>query len=52
MVVSAALLASGLLQIFFAYKEQTNSLVRFQREQAQAAADKIGQFIREIEGPS
>jgi hypothetical protein len=50
MVVSAALIASGLLQIFFAYKEQTNSLVRFQREQAQAAADKIGQFIREIEG--
>ena len=49
-VVSAALLSSGLLQIWFAYQEQTSSLVRFQREQAKAAADKIGQFMREIEG--
>lgn len=49
-VVSAALLSSGLLQIWFAYEEQTSSLVRFQREQAKAAADKIGQFVREIEG--
>ncbi|HWT31955.1 MAG TPA: cache domain-containing protein, partial [Propylenella sp.] len=48
-VVSIALLASGLLQIWFAYGEQTASLIRLQREQAVAAADKIGQFVREIE---
>ena len=49
-VVSVALLASGLLQIWFAYNEQTTALVRFQREQAEAAAEKISQFVREIEG--
>jgi adenylate cyclase len=48
-VVSAALLISGILQIWFAYEEQTRSLIRFQQEQAKAAAQKIGQFVREIE---
>jgi len=49
-VVSIALLANGLLEIWFSYQEHRASLVRIQREQAQAAAAKIGQFIREIEG--
>jgi len=48
-VVSAALLASGLLHIWFSYREHTDSLVRIQREQAEAAAGKIGRFIEEIE---
>ncbi len=47
--VSAALLTSGLVQIWFAYREQTAFLIRLQREQATAAADKIGQFVGEIE---
>jgi signal transduction histidine kinase len=49
-VVSIALLANGLLEIWFSYDEHRASLVRIQREQAQAAAAKIGQFIKEIEG--
>src|SRR5271165_5564426 len=49
-VVSIALLSNGLLEIWFSYQEHRASLVRIQREQAQAAAAKIGQFIKEIEG--
>ena len=48
-VVSLALIANGAFDIFFSYKEQKASLVRIQREQAEAAAGKIGQFISEIE---
>ena len=48
-VVSLALIANGAFDIFFSYNEQKASLVRIQREQAEAAAGKIGQFITEIE---
>ena len=48
-VVSVALLANGLFEIWFSYREQKTSLVRIQREQAEAAAAKIEQFIKEIE---
>jgi hypothetical protein len=48
-VVAIALLANGLLEIWFSYREHQDSLVRIQREQADAAAAKIGQFIKEIE---
>src|ERR1700746_2967671 len=48
-VVSLALIANGGFDIFFSYNEQKASLVRIQREQAEAAAGKIGQFISEIE---
>src|SRR6516165_1131541 len=48
-VVAIALLANGLLEIWFSYREHQESLVRIQREQAEAAAAKIGQFIKEIE---
>ena len=48
-VVSLALIANGVFDVFFSYKEQKASLVRIQREQAEAAAGKIGQFISEIE---
>src|SRR5262245_44887622 len=48
-VVSLALVANGAFDIFFSYNEQKASLVRIQREQAEAAAGKIGQFISEIE---
>ncbi len=48
-VVSLALIANGAFEIYFSYQEQKASLVRIQREQAEAAAGKIGQFISEIE---
>ena len=48
-VVCVALLSNGLFEIWFSYREHKTSLIRIQREQAAAAAAKIGQFIREIE---
>src|ERR1700740_677626 len=48
-VVFVVLLINGLLEIGFAYQQHKVSLIRIQREQAEAAAAKIGQFIREIE---
>jgi signal transduction histidine kinase len=48
-VVSLALLANGSSEIWFSYQEHKASLIRIQREQAEAAAAKIGQFIEEIE---
>src|SRR5262245_39084687 len=49
-VVSTALIANGLLDIWFSYGEQKALLIRIQREQADAAAAKISQFVKEIEG--
>ena len=48
-VVCIALLTSGLSEIWFSYQEHKASLIRIQREQAEAAAAKIGQFIKEID---
>jgi signal transduction histidine kinase/CheY-like chemotaxis protein len=48
-VVSLALLANGIFEVYFYYQEHKASLVRIQREQAEAAAAKIGQFVKEIE---
>src|SRR6266567_8535419 len=48
-VVCIALLTSGLSEIWFSYQEHEASLIRIQREQAEAAAAKIGQFIKEID---
>jgi signal transduction histidine kinase len=48
-VVCVALIANGLLEVWFSYQEHKASLVRIQREQAQAAAAKIEQFIKEIQ---
>src|SRR3954469_6827318 len=48
-VVCVALLTNGLFEIWFSYQEHKTSLIRIQREQAEAAAAKIGQFIKEIE---
>ena len=49
-VVCVALLTNGLFEICFSYREHKAALTRIQREQAEAAAAKIGQFIKEIEG--
>jgi signal transduction histidine kinase len=48
-VVLVALLTNGLSEIWFSYSEHRAALVRIQREQAEAAAAKIGRFIKEIE---
>jgi signal transduction histidine kinase/HAMP domain-containing protein len=48
-VVSLALLSNGAFDIYFSYQEQKTSLIRIEREQADAAAGKISQFIAEIE---
>src|SRR3984957_13717986 len=48
-VVSLVLIANAVFDVYFSYQEQKASLVRIQREQAEAAAGKIGQFIGEIE---
>jgi signal transduction histidine kinase len=49
-VVCVALLTNGLFEIWFSYQENKQALTRIQREQAEAAAAKIGQFIKDIEG--
>jgi HAMP domain-containing protein len=48
-VVLIALLTNGAFEVWFSYQEYKSSLIRIQREQAEAAAAKIGQFIHEIE---
>src|SRR5246127_4787774 len=47
-VVCVALVSNGIFDVFFYYQEHKASLIRIQREQAEAAAGKIGQFIKEI----
>ena len=48
-VVVLALVANGAFEIWFSYQEHKSSLISIQREEAQAAAGKIEQFITEIE---
>src|SRR5438105_4689347 len=48
-VVGVALASNGIFEVFFYYREHKASLIRIQHEQAEAAAAKISQFIKEIE---
>jgi signal transduction histidine kinase len=48
-VVAVALLSNGIFEVFFYYREHKASLIRIQHEQAEAAAAKISQFVKEIE---
>ena len=48
-VVCMALLVNGAIQIWFFFQEYKDSLIRIQHEQAEAAADKIGQFVSQIQ---
>jgi len=48
-VVCVALLINGLLEVWGSYREHKAALIRIQHEQAEAAATKISQFIKEIE---
>ena len=49
-VVCVALLTNGLSEMWFYYRDHKASLIHIQREQAEAAAGKIGYFVKEIEG--
>jgi signal transduction histidine kinase len=48
-VVVFALLSNGIFEVLFYYREHKATLIRIQHEQAEAAAAKIGQFVKEIE---
>src|SRR5947209_20450384 len=48
-VVAVALASNGIFEVFFYYREHKAALIRIQREQAEAAAAKISQFVKEIE---
>src|ERR1700739_3934139 len=48
-VVGVALLSNGIFEVFFYYRQHKAPLIRIQHEQAEAAAAKISQFIKEIE---
>src|SRR4051794_9861687 len=48
-VVSIALLANGIFDVVFYYREHKAALIRIQHEQAEAAAAKISQFVAEIQ---
>jgi signal transduction histidine kinase/CheY-like chemotaxis protein len=49
-MVSVPLLLSGAFEIWSTYRDHRTSLMRLQREQAEAAAVRIGSFVKEIEG--
>ena len=48
-VVCLALAAGGVFDVWFSYQEQKDLLVRIQGAQAESAASKISQFVKEIE---
>ena len=48
-LVSAALIVSGLVGLYFTYKENKEALLNLQREKAAAAASRIEAYVQEIE---
>ena len=48
-VVVLALVANGAFEVWFSYREHKSALIDLQHQQAQAAADKIEEFITQIE---
>src|SRR5262245_56248352 len=48
-LVSGGLISSGVLEVFFRYRESVEGIEALQREMAQGAAFKIQQFVRDIE---
>jgi signal transduction histidine kinase len=48
--VCLALVTGGAVDIWFTYDEQKALLVRIQRGEAESAASRINQFVKEIEG--
>ena len=48
-VVVLALIANGAFEVWFSYREHKSALIETQRLEAQAAADKIEEFITQID---
>ena len=48
LLVSFALIASGLVQLFFSYQENQAALVEIQREKAAGASGRIEDFVGEV----
>jgi class 3 adenylate cyclase/HAMP domain-containing protein len=48
-VVCIALVSNGIFEIWDSYRQRKEALIKIQHEQAESAAAKIGQFIKEIE---
>ena len=48
-LVGGSLLLSGLLNIGFSYQENKQSLIRLQQEKARGAAERIGQYLFDLE---
>jgi signal transduction histidine kinase len=48
-LISFALVASGLVSLYFAYQENQAQLIALQQEKANAAATRIEQYVRNIE---
>jgi len=48
-LVAVALLANGAVNMWLSYEEASASAVQVQREKAQAAAERVAQFVGEIE---
>jgi diguanylate cyclase (GGDEF)-like protein len=48
-LVGFSLLASGVLGIYFSYQENKQALILLQQEKAQAAAQRIGQYLIDLE---
>jgi signal transduction histidine kinase/DNA-binding response OmpR family regulator/HAMP domain-containing protein len=48
-LVGGVLMASSLLELYFAYRETQRGIVRVERAKAVAAAGRIEQFLREVE---
>jgi GAF domain-containing protein/HAMP domain-containing protein len=48
-VVVLALVGNGIFEVWFSYQEHKSALINIQHQQAQAAADKIEEFITQID---
>jgi two-component system NtrC family sensor kinase len=48
-VVTAVLLVNGTIGMWLAYQEATEAAVRVEQEKADAAADRVAQFVAELE---
>lgn len=48
-LVVATLMATGLIDACLSYRQVTSLLIHIQRQQAESAAVKIGEFVKEIE---
>ncbi len=48
-LVAAVLVVNGSISMWFAYREATEAAVRVEQEKADAAADRVAQFVAELE---